>query len=415
LEYNRANKQTVEAYINTWQLNNPISDIVNLKNFERRLSFSFEGKQLVNNYWYVPASNINAIIQDSFTVYRYLCYSATAWERDLSVLYYIVPTSYHFTNIQQLIRDQKTKAANIRQYRSIVEDELNGEDSTNKYTGNHLAVRQSSQKLHGRDAPLDDGCEWVVIEWYWQTWVNGILISEVYLFSTSEALCEPGAGGNNSGDTIIVPKNNPCDSVNKITGNTEFKNKIDSLKSKTNGNREFGFYFLEGESVNQISETEFQGQADTLGVDFVMPSFQIDGVVHNHFFKDGESISTFSIQDMATFIHIYQQNKIKNPYSFSYTLVSQSGSQYMLKIQDLQKFSTFATSFQNPFLLKTMWGNNFKIDKTGQNYTAHNETNLLKIFQAYQPGLKLFRKTNTSANWEPIKHSSGQIVSDPCN
>lgn len=47
--------------------------------------------------------------------------------------------------------------------------------------------------------PLDEGCGYVTIEWFWQTWVNGVLISEEYLYSSTVVVCSGGGGGGNGG------------------------------------------------------------------------------------------------------------------------------------------------------------------------------------------------------------------------
>lgn len=50
-------------------------------------------------------------------------------------------------------------------------------------------------------APLDPGCSYLTIDWYWQTYQNGVLISEVYVFSTTEIVCEGGGGGGGGTQT----------------------------------------------------------------------------------------------------------------------------------------------------------------------------------------------------------------------
>jgi len=49
-------------------------------------------------------------------------------------------------------------------------------------------------------APLDPGCAYVTIDWYWQTYVNGVLVNEEYVFSTTEIVCEGGGGGGGGGN-----------------------------------------------------------------------------------------------------------------------------------------------------------------------------------------------------------------------
>lgn len=49
------------------------------------------------------------------------------------------------------------------------------------------------------NAPLDEGCQYVTVDWYWQTYVNGVLVYEEYLFSSEVIVCEEGGGGGGGG------------------------------------------------------------------------------------------------------------------------------------------------------------------------------------------------------------------------
>jgi len=72
-----------------------------------------------------------------------------------------------------------------------------------------VSVKKSKNSIIvGNTAPLDPGCSYVTIDWYWQTYVNGSLVSEVYLFSTNSIYCG-GEGGNGGGGT-------PCGEQNEI-------------------------------------------------------------------------------------------------------------------------------------------------------------------------------------------------------
>ncbi len=48
--------------------------------------------------------------------------------------------------------------------------------------------------------PLDEGCSYVTVDWYWQTWENGVLVSEEYLFSSTVIYCEATGGGGSGGN-----------------------------------------------------------------------------------------------------------------------------------------------------------------------------------------------------------------------
>ncbi|MBL7733757.1 MAG: hypothetical protein JNM88_21480 [Chitinophagaceae bacterium] len=66
-------------------------------------------------------------------------------------------------------------------------------------------------KSHKKAIPTEDGC----IDWYLQTYENGILVSEVYVFSTCGSYVEDGSGGSQvyTGvgiQTITDQLTNPC-------------------------------------------------------------------------------------------------------------------------------------------------------------------------------------------------------------
>lgn len=59
-----------------------------------------------------------------------------------------------------------------------------------------LALKRSKNQIPVENtAPLEEGCSYVTIDWYWQTWVNGVLVSEEYLFTSTEIVCQGGGGG----------------------------------------------------------------------------------------------------------------------------------------------------------------------------------------------------------------------------
>ncbi|MGG9961612.1 hypothetical protein [Ferruginibacter sp. SUN106] len=51
-------------------------------------------------------------------------------------------------------------------------------------------------------APLNQGCSYITVDWYWQTYVNGVLVNEEYLYTTQIVVCEDGDGsGGGTGST----------------------------------------------------------------------------------------------------------------------------------------------------------------------------------------------------------------------
>lgn len=70
--------------------------------------------------------------------------------------------------------------------------------STNKID-KVVTIKNKSLSLPENLAPLDPGCNYEMIDWYWQTWVNGILVYEEYVGSSIVIVCEGGGGGGNGG------------------------------------------------------------------------------------------------------------------------------------------------------------------------------------------------------------------------
>ncbi|HMU11358.1 MAG TPA: hypothetical protein PKC54_15200 [Ferruginibacter sp.] len=64
----------------------------------------------------------------------------------------------------------------------------------------NLVVRKSKNQVPVENtAPLPEGCSYITIDWYWQTWVNGVLVYEEYLYSSNVMYCEGGGNGGGSG------------------------------------------------------------------------------------------------------------------------------------------------------------------------------------------------------------------------
>jgi len=91
---------------------------------------------------------------------------------------------------------------------AVVRTDFEGHVLTSKHYEGGLATGRTDkfvQKKHKNNgsepsslAPLDPGCSYITIDWYWQTFVNGVLVSEEYLFSSQEIECLGGGGGGNS-------------------------------------------------------------------------------------------------------------------------------------------------------------------------------------------------------------------------
>lgn len=394
-----------EAQYRQVKQTNPFFKEVSLRNFEKQLPLQWNKAFKYNGNWYIPAAPSVAEDDKPFVLYRFLTFSPGSNAGSWDVCYFILPKGNDY------IPENIVKGAYAVQY--YYREVIKGIPATSPYK---LSVKKGkSQTDISNSAPVPSNCDVVVVDWYWQSWENGVLVSEEYLFSTNELSCEGGAGG---GGTSTDSTKNPCDSVNKLALNTEFRSKLDSLKLRaeaTSNKREYSYYYT-NTTANSFDETMQFGDENDLSTILSVPAYtQIDGFMHNHFYLEGRSISIFSASDLESLIEIHAGNKIKNPYTFSMTLINQHGDSCMLKINDMEKFNMWAQSVSGPGLLnQAMFFFRSKTDKIGEDTREENEKVFLKFLQTSKTGLKFFKKDLSTNTWKPKKISSNIIVDDPC-
>lgn len=72
-----------------------------------------------------------------------------------------------------------------------------------------IQVKQSSAEGPVTSyAPLPSGCGYIIIDWYWQTYVNGVLVDEEYLYTTQVVLCGDGSGTGGGEGTVCEQAQN---------------------------------------------------------------------------------------------------------------------------------------------------------------------------------------------------------------
>lgn len=72
----------------------------------------------------------------------------------------------------------------------------------------------------GNYAPLNQGCEYVYIEWYYQVYENGVLIYEEYLETTAVVYCEAGGSGGSGNPTCQEQLQNFANQGSATSGTT---------------------------------------------------------------------------------------------------------------------------------------------------------------------------------------------------
>lgn len=217
----------------------------------------------------------------------------------------------------------------------------------------------------------------------------------------------PGAGGT---PNPTAPK--PCDEADKLEKHSKFKDMMVALQTLTAEDREYGAMITFGEN-GAMSKVMLEGKPGAAMIDFNLPSNPIDGIAHSHY---KNLLSVFSPADLMAMASTYSLGKMRDPKTFSHTLATANGTQYMMIIEDQTAFATFAKNLvENNTLdiFETLFKNTFHIEPTNTNDV--NEKNFLNYLRLAKSGLKLFKGNKSFTDWVPIKFENNEIVNNPCN
>lgn len=103
----------------------------------------------------------------------------------------------HSNNLEYLVDDFTGGIINYDLHNNLISsNNYNKGSLSNK--NDKISIRKSKNQIPvENNAPVE--CYDITIDWYWQTWENGILIYEEYLFSTTYNTCGSEGGGGNGG------------------------------------------------------------------------------------------------------------------------------------------------------------------------------------------------------------------------
>jgi hypothetical protein len=149
---------------------------------------------------------------------------------------------------------------------------------------------------------------------------------------------EGGGGGDESEEEEEEYEGSPCDKITTIGKNSKTKALFKKLKEKTNLNTEHGYILNQTGNTNTINETAIEGPAGKAGISYNVNA-AIDGVIHSHY---QGLLPVFSAADMFAFAQLYKNGYIKDSETFVMGVVTASGTQYMMLIDDPSKFAVFA-------------------------------------------------------------------------
>lgn len=226
-------------------------------------------------------------------------------------------------------------------------------------------------------------------------------------------------GGGSSGEAspIVIPQTQqtPCAKIQKVGKNQKTKDLMNDLKTKTGDNKEHGQILVEENDI--ITPFPVMGLPGEKGIDFNVTG-QIDGFIHSHY---NGLLSVFSLDDIFGIAQMHTNGNIYDINTFVVGVVTPSGTQYMMVIDNPTKFGSFANSIMNGNetssialnAFENAFQDVFKINPANNGVT--NEANFVKLLDKMNTGLKMLKGSTDMNNWSVLnQNSSGTIVPQNC-
>jgi hypothetical protein len=181
-----------------------------------------------------------------------------------------------------------------------------------------------------------------------------------------------------------------------------------------NENKEYAGVYTQNATVGNIESWQpVSGQENTAEISLSV-SGKVDGLLHSHYTG---LLSIFSPDDVYSMANLYVSERMNDPSMFTLGVVTASGTQYLLKIEDQTKFDKFAKSLVNNSTLDVYSHAYQYIYKISQENTNDaNEKSFLQYIQQSNSGLRLFKGNATFTTWESKKvDANNNVVNNPCN
>lgn len=201
----------------------------------------------------------------------------------------------------------------------------------------------------------------------------------------------------------------PCDKIKKFGESQKTKDLMNNLKNETKSDREKGYTLKDNSGT--LNENYFEGTPGENYMD-VDVSDGVNAIIHSHYTG---LLSIFSPDDIFVIAAAYKGGYIKDTQNFVLGVVTDSGTQYYMVIDDLQKFSTFSDQVLiNGFnIYKNMYKRLGKISEN--NSPALNEYNFLNYLDKNNTGLKILEGSEDMNTWKKLsKGENNEILKEEC-
>ncbi|SUX46136.1 hypothetical protein [Chryseobacterium indoltheticum] len=226
-----------------------------------------------------------------------------------------------------------------------------------------------------------------------------------------------GAEGNTEPPAV---KLKPCETIKKAANNANIKILLNNLKSLTTSSAAENVYLINDINANSgnVDATHFVGELGNAAIGMSIPN-PVEGFIHSHY---AGLLPVFSVSDLATLAWMYKNGKIKDVSTFVMGVVTASGTQYMITIDNGIQFTSFASSMldsQNQYstVMSSMQEIMYvKNGITNNNTLENNENNFLRYLQSNNSGLKILKGDKNFSDWSLLEiNELGKTVPTKCN
>ncbi|RCU43355.1 hypothetical protein EIZ47_04045 [Chryseobacterium lacus] len=223
-------------------------------------------------------------------------------------------------------------------------------------------------------------------------------------------------GGGNSNPVMPQPQTqpSPCAKSKSISQNADRKALLEFLKGKaTSATVEHAYLIPPNEPPLHLQGDYASGQIQ------ISLNGQIDSMLHSHY---QGLLSVFSVSDIFAVASLYQNGGISNVGTFTFGVVTASGTQYLLVIDNPTKFSNFASNLlnsnggydSNSVNMYQIIYDKYNINES--NSPAMNEAAFVRFLEATNSGLKALKGTSDFNNWQVLnKNANGTVTPQNCN
>ncbi|WP_426669175.1 hypothetical protein ACPPVU_23495 [Mucilaginibacter sp. McL0603] len=211
-------------------------------------------------------------------------------------------------------------------------------------------------------------------------------------------------------DTTLIA----CNEITLLNQNTDFQAAMKALKADINTSYESSYSIQNNNGTISYNLNNLGKDGVNSGnIPGLITSNSI-GFIHNHD-NDPNDLSIFSPGDVRTLYANVKNGTIKNTSTFTFAVVTASGTTYSLVIDDPHKFQSWGDTYfaNNGLLFNSLYNNNVNASNT----VAQNEAGFLAILNASGSGLTLLKGDDSSFNaWKTvIKDSNNNIIYKDCN